>query len=85
MYTFAHIIAEQNQGCWSAWFRDRPQTVCGGEDWAHAVAILIDVHGSPKMDWEQIRAVDGMTREGHAEFVIPYTRSWHYPITGTGN
>ena len=85
MYTFAHIIAESNQGSWSAWFRDKPQNVCGGDDWAHAVAILIDVHGSPKLDWHRIEPVGATTREGHAEFMIPYAKSWHYPVTKTTN
>jgi hypothetical protein len=85
MQAFAHVIAESNDGSWSAWFRHEPSVVSRGEDWAHAVAVLIDVHGSPKLKWNQIIAVEETTREGHAEFLIPYRTSARHDITRSVN
>ena len=75
MQAFAHVIAESDQGSWRAWFRNKPEVVSVGDDWAHAVAVLIDVHGSPKLKWNQIIQVEETTREGHTEFLIPYSHS----------
>ena len=85
MQAFAHVIAESDQGFWSAWFSNDPNVVCRGDDWAHAVAVLIDVHGSPKLKWNQIIAVDETTREGHAEFLIPYFSTRRRPISNSLN
>ncbi len=77
MQTFAHVIAEWNYGRWTAWFSHEPDTVCGGHDWACAVAILIDVHGSPRLRWQQLVRIEEKTRDGHAEFLVPYVSCLH--------
>ena len=85
MRAFAHVIAELNYGNWSAWFSDNPQVVSGGDDWECAVAILIDVHGSPFLEWKRIVAIEEMTWEGHAEFLIPYVNCSRYPVAASVN
>ena len=72
MQTYAHIVAELDYGSWTAWFTDAPHLRCEGcVDWAHAVAVLIDVHGSPDLQWDEIIAIETTTRDNHAEFLIP--------------
>jgi len=72
MQRFAHVIAESNHGTWSAWFSNSPQLVCdGGDDWASAVARLIDIHGTSEMEWSLISAIEDSTTTDHAEFLIP--------------
>jgi hypothetical protein len=72
MPRFARVIAESNHGTWSAWFSDSPHLVCdGGDDWALAVARLIDIHGTSDLDWSLISPVEDSTTSDHAEFLIP--------------
>jgi hypothetical protein len=61
-----------------AWFSDAPHLVCDSSpDWAHAVATLIDVHGSTELEWHNIFAIEATTRDGHAEFLIPFATGAH--------
>ena len=85
MRNFAHVIAEFHYGSWSAWFSDKPQLACGGNDWACAVASLIDIYGSPQLQWELIVAIEETTSERHAEFLIPYAKHCRYPAVMSVN
>jgi hypothetical protein len=85
MKAFAHVIAESNDGSWRAWFRHDPESVCQGEDWAQAVAVLIDTHGSPRLKWDHIITVDETSRIDHAEFLVPYFSPKRQLFTGSLN
>lgn len=86
MQTYAHVIAEFQYGSWSAWFSDSPHLVCENcLNWEHAVATLIDVHGSSDLVWHQIFAIETTARDGHAEFLIPYATWSALPATTSAN
>ena len=86
MQTYVHIVAESHGSSWTAWFSDAPLLTCEGcADWAHAVAALIDIHGSPDLEWKGIFALQTTTRDDHAEFLIPYTVGAQHPITTSAN
>lgn len=74
MKTYARVIAELHDGIWSAWFDDSPHQTCdGGDDWQSAVARLIDIHGSPELEWALISEVEESKTDDHAEFLIPFS------------
>ena len=85
MNSFAHIIAQFNYGNWTAWFSDSPQTMSDGDDWERAVAVLIDLHGSPHLEWSRIVPIAEKTWDGHVEFLIPYAPSSRYMMSTSVN
>lgn len=80
MRVFSHIIVEQRDGHWSAWFSGQPQIACGGQWPAHAIQRLIDGFGGVKLDGEEIVAVEDATRDGHLEFLVPSRSRWKMPV-----
>ncbi len=70
MRMFDHVIVEQHEGHWSAWFSGRPQVSCGGMMPADAIQRLLDAFGN-QYDGAQIVAIDTATGDGHLEFLVP--------------
>ena len=85
MQVFARVIVQLTDGCWSAWFSHAPESVCNAEDWARAMAILIDVHGSNQLQWDRMIAVEESSGDGYAEFLVPYNKLEHLPIVMSVN
>ena len=71
MRAFAKIIVEENDGQWSAWFKDVPQVALGGEWPADAIKRLLEHLGAENFHAEGIVAVEDGTRDGHLEFMMP--------------
>ena len=82
---FAHIIAEANDGYWSAWFGNKPECVCDGHNLAIAMSRLIDIHGPSSLQWREIIPIGKATCEGHAEFLIPLANSMASACTASAN
>lgn len=82
MKAYARVIAEFRDGLWSAWFDDSPHQVCdGGEDWQSPVARLIDIHGSPDLEWALISEIEESTTDQHAEFLIPFSANCELAVS----
>lgn len=79
MRAFSHIIVEQRDGHWSAWFSGQPQIACGGPWPTVAIQRLIEAFGGTELDGEEIVAVEDATRDGHLEFLIPYRNRLKIP------
>ena len=67
---FVHVIVEQHDGHWSAWFSRRPELSCGGQWPADAIRRLLDGFGN-QFDGKEIVALDSASRDGHLEFLVP--------------
>lgn len=80
MRAFSHIIVEQRDGHWMAWFSGQPQVACGGSWPTVAIQRLIEAFGGVELDGEEIVSVDDATRDGHLEFLIPYRSRWRLPV-----
>ena len=85
MQLFERIIAVSHRGTWSAWFSDEPDSICYGDDVAQAVAVLIDVHGSTGLRWDQIIEIGEVTKTGYTEFLVPMTFSPYSSISKSVN
>lgn len=59
MRAFSHIIVEQRDGHWTAWFSGQPLVACNGQWPAQAIQRLINRFGGVALDGEEIVAVDG--------------------------
>ena len=81
MPIFVHIIVEQRDGHWSAWFSGRPQLSCGGQWPAQAIQRLLDGHGGNEFDAEEIVSLDDATNDGHLEFLVPSRHRLRIPRT----
>ena len=80
MRAFAKIIVEENDGQWSAWFKDVPQVGLGGEWPTDAIKRLLDHLGPENFHAEGIVTVEDGTRDGHLEFMIPLVGYWRIPV-----
>lgn len=80
MRALAHIIVEQQDGHWSAWFSGTPQVACGGQWPADAIQRLLDGFGGMEFDGEELTAIEDATRDGHLEFLIPHLNRWRIPV-----
>jgi hypothetical protein len=80
MRAFSHIIAEERDGHWSAWFSGQPQIACGGQWPTVAIQRLIEAFGGMELSEEEIVSVEDATRDGHLEFLIPHRSRWRMPV-----
>lgn len=80
MKAFAKLIVEENDGHWTAWFKDVPQVAMGGEFPSDAIRRLLEHLGEENFDAEGIVAVEDGTRDGHLEFMIPLVGYWRIPV-----
>jgi len=70
MRMFVHVICEERDGHWSAWFSGRPELASGGLWPSQAIQRLLDGFGG-QYSSEEIVALDSRTRDGHLEFLVP--------------
>jgi hypothetical protein len=68
---FVIVIAEQTREGWSAWFRNSPDDVCFDNSGLLAILTLIESHGNLDMDPWDMTLLDGRSREGHREYLLP--------------
>jgi hypothetical protein len=71
MHMFAHVIAEQQDGHWNAWFNGVPQRATDGPLPVVAILRLLALCSEGEFDPEGVVALPDATREGHLAGKLP--------------